>query len=146
MRTIKCSYKYCKNPEDCDPSVAIKDNKKYYHLECYEKKEAKNKVFEAFCDYVTNNENGMFIRKIISNWIDKDGISPNYLQFAMKFVIDNKIPLKSIFGLGIVMKRQNVIKAYNDCLIKYQNPKINTKTQDFHYEKDKQGGWRDLIG
>ena len=146
MKAKKCSYKYCKQPENFDPSTAIKDKKCYYHLECYEKKQAKNTVFNLFCDYVTNDESGMLIRSVISKWIDKEGVSLNYLLFTMKFIIQNKIPLKSIFGLGLVMKQQRVINAYNKCLAKYQTPNIEAKTQDFNFEKNNQGGWRDLIG
>lgn len=146
MKAQKCSYKYCKILDNFDPELAVKENGKYYHLECYEKKQAKNKVFELFCNYVTNDESGLFIRKIISKWIDKDNVSPNYLQFTMKFIIDNKIPLRSIFGLGLVMKNKKVIKAYNECLAKYQTTAPEVKAEDFHFEKNNQGGWRDLIG
>lgn len=122
MKTVKCHYKYCKNPEGLDPEIAVKDdNGSYYHLECFEKKEAKNKIFNAFCDYVRTKETGLMIRRIISDWIDKQNISPVYVLFTMNYIIQNQIPLKSIFGVGLVMKQDRVIAAYKQCLEKYKN-------------------------
>ena len=64
----------------------------------------------------------------------------------MQYIIKNNIPLKSIWGLKKVMQQKRVIDAYNECLEKYHTPEINVETQDFTFNKDKQGGWRDLIG
>ena len=146
MKAKKCSYKYCKELGEFDPDNAVNDNGKYYHLSCYEKKEAKNQVFNMFCSYVTNDENGLFIRKKLCDYIDNDGFSPSFMQFTMQYIIKNNIPLKSIWGLKKVMQQKRVINAYNECLEKYHTPKINVETQDFTFNKDKQGGWRDLIG
>ena len=82
----------------------------------------------------------------ISDFIDKEDINPHYVYFTMYYIIKNKIPLKSIFGLAIVMKRQKVIDAYNELIDKYKDVKIQPENIDYVYKKEFKGGWRDLIG
>lgn len=146
MKVKKCSYKYCKNPESIDPESAVYDGGKYYHLSCYERKQAKLEVFDLFCEYVSNNESGLFIKKKISDYIDKEGYSPSYVLFTMQFIIKNKIPLKSIFGLKIVMNQKRVKDAYEKCVQKYQTTNINTDNKEFEFKKENKGRWQDLIG
>lgn len=146
MKAKKCSYRYCENPENFNPEEAVYDNGKYFHLKCYEKKQAKQQVFSMFCGYVTNNENGLFIRKKISDFIDKESFSPVYTVFAMQYIINNKIPLKSIFGLKIVMQQKRVKNAYQKYIEQYQTPHVDVQTKAFEFQRDNKGGWRDLIG
>lgn len=146
VKTRKCKYQHCKEGGFVDVDEAVVDGGLYYHFQCYEKKHMKNKIFQAFCEYVTNEENGLFIKKKISDFIDKEDINPHYVYFTMYYIIKNKIPLKSIFGLAIVMKRQKVIDAYNELIDKYKDVKIQPENIDYVYKKEFKGGWRDLIG
>ena len=103
-------------------------------------------MFDLFCEYVSNNENGLFIRKKISDYIDKENYSPSYVLFTMQFIIKNKIPLKSIFGLKIVMNQKRVKDAYENCVQKYQTTDIKTEDSKFEFKKENKGRWQDLIG
>lgn len=146
VKTRKCKYQHCKEGGIVNVDDGVKDGEFYYHFQCYEKKYMKQKIFQAFCDYVTNEEHGFFIKKKISDYIDKEDISPYYVYFTMYYIIKNKIPLKSIFGLGIVMKQQRVVNAYNKLIDEYKNVKIQPENIDYIYKKEFKGGWRDLIG
>jgi hypothetical protein len=143
---LKCGYKYCKNNIIENEDEAIKENGKYYHLSCYEKKVLKADIFDAFCGYVHNNENGLLIKKKIKDYIDIDGYNPSYVYFTLYYIIKNKIPLHSIFGLKFVMNQKKVKDEYEKCLNKYKNVKIQPENIDFVYKKEFNGGWRDLIG
>ncbi len=145
VRTRKCQYQHCKEGGVVNVDESIIENGKHYHFQCYEKKHIKQKIFLAFCEYVTNEESGVLIKKKISDYIDKDNINPNYVYFTMFYIIKNSIPLRSIFGLGIVMKQQRIIKAYNELIIKYSDVKIQPENIDYIYKKEFKGGWRDLI-
>lgn len=145
VQTRKCRYPYCKEGGIVNLEESVMDKKDYYHFQCYEKRCMKQKIFLAFCDYVTNQESGLLIKKKISDFIDKENISPYYVYFTMFYIINNKIPLRSIFGLGIVMKQQKVVKAYNELIAKYSEVKIQPENIDYIYKKEFKGGWRDLI-
>ena len=145
-RKYKCRYKYCKNPTIEDENDCIEENGLRYHFACYEKKVIKGDVFDAFCGYVHNNENGLLIKKKIKDYIDVEGYSPSYVYFTMYYIIKNKIPLHSIFGLKFVMNQKKVQDEYQKVLDKYDNMKIEPENLDFVYRKEFNGGWRDLIG
>lgn len=145
VKTRKCQYQHCKEGGAVNVDESVIENGKHYHFKCYEKKHIKQKIFLAFCEYVTNEESGTLIKKKISDYIDKDGINPNYVYFTMFYIIKNKIPLRSIFGLGIVMKQKRIVKAYNELVIKYSDVKIQPENIDYIYKKEFKGGWRDLI-
>lgn len=146
VETRKCKYQHCKEGGTVNLDDAVQDGGFYYHFQCYEKKHMKRKIFEAFCDYVTNKEHGTLIKKKISDFIDKEDISPYYVYFTMYYIIKNKIPLRSIFGLGIVMKQKKVIDAYNQLIDKHKDVKVQPENIDYIYKKEFKGGWRDLIG
>lgn len=147
MKEMKCAYKYCPNPiiEDIDSAVYSSKTKRYYHFDCNEKRVTKQKVFEMFCEYVKNNENGLFIRKKISDYIDKENISPGYVLFTMNYIIKHNIPLRSIFGLKKVMEQDRVKKAYD--LLLAENKPITFKPQEVEIKQvgKKNRGWQDLI-
>lgn len=146
MKNKKCSYIYCDCPYSLDDDEAVYDNGKYYHLSCFEKKEAKIHVYNLFCDYVTNKESGLFIKKKIRDFIDNEKFAPTYMEFTMQYIILKQIPLQSIWGLKKVMEQPRVQRAYAQCIDKYQTPHINIETKEFEFTNDKQRGWRDLIG
>lgn len=146
METRKCQYSHCKEGGTVNLSEAVFEKGKYYHFQCYEKKNIKLKVFEKFCEYVTNEEDGKFIRKKISDYIDKEGFSPNYVYFTMCYIIRENIPLKSIFGLKLVMNQARVKKAYEVVLNKQKSVKIKSEENNYVFTKEEKGGWGDLIG
>lgn len=142
----KCAYKYCKNPEIQNENEMIRDNGKCYHFACYEKKTIKNEVFLAFCNYVTNEESGIFIRKKISDYVDKENYNANYVLFTMNYIIKNQIPLRSIWGLKKVMDRDKVKQLYEQTLNKLRPVNVPKEEKTFKFEREEKGGWQDLIG
>lgn len=142
----KCAYKYCKNPEIQNENEMIRDNGKCYHFACYEKRAIKNEVFLAFCNYVTNEESGIFIRKKISDYVDKENYNANYVLFTMNYIIKNQIPLRSIWGLKKVMDRDKVKQSYEQTLNKLRPVNIPKEEETFKFEREEKGGWQDLIG
>jgi 5-formaminoimidazole-4-carboxamide-1-beta-D-ribofuranosyl 5'-monophosphate synthetase len=80
----------------------------------------KNEIYSVFCDYVTNEESGLLIKKKIKDYIDIDGYSPSYVYFALYYAIKNKIKFKSIFGLKYLLDRDKVKQEYANVLDKYK--------------------------
>lgn len=146
VKTRKCRYQYCKNKdiENIDEAICVGDC--YYHFGCYEKKYMKGEIYKVFCDYVTNEESGLLIKKKIKDYIDIDGYSPSYVYFALYYAIKNKIPLRSIFGLKYLLDRKKIKEEYDKLLNKYSNVQIQPENLDFVYSKEFKGGWRELIG
>ena len=146
VKPRKCAYKYCKSKSIDDINEAVHVGNYYYHFGCYEKKYMKNEIYSVFCDYVTNEESGLLIKKKIKDYIDIDGYSPSYVYFALYYAIKNKIKFKSIFGLKYLLDRDKVKQEYANVLDKYKNVKIQPENLDFVYSKEFKGGWRELIG
>ena len=147
MKTIKCAYKYCPNPDIIDKTdaVYVSSMGRYMHADCNAKRVGKQKIFEMFCEYVKNNENGLFIRKKLVDFIDKEGLSIDYALYTMNYIVLNNIPLKSIFGLRKVMEQARVKKAYELMLISQQKSTFKPKEVEITQQSKKTRGWQDLI-
>ena len=142
---MKCVYKYCKNGV-LNPEEAIKTKSGYYHLECYEKREVKTNVFLLFCKYVTNDENGLYIKKKISDYIDKGDYEPLYVLFAMNYIVNHKKILHSIWGLKKYLDAQWMKNKYQDFINKYKRVQISAKEEYFEYVDKIKEGWGDMFG
>ena len=142
---MKCAYKHCKNGE-LSPDEVIRTKSGNFHLECYEKREVKAKVFYMFCKYVTNNENGLFIKKKISDYVDNGGYEPLYVLFTMNFIVQHNRTLNSIWGLKKYLDLQWMKNKYEDFINKYRYVRVSTKEEYFEYVDKIKEGWGDMFG
>lgn len=142
---MKCVYKYCKCG-DLEEIEAIETKSGFYHLRCFEKREAKSKIFNEFCKYVSNDENGLFIKKKISDYIDKEEIEPLYALFVIHNIVQHKRRLNSIWGFKKYLESSLMKNKYQDFLNKYKTIKVTCEEGHIKYIKEEKEGWGDMFG
>ena len=87
---MKCGYKQCKFGNGVDKEIAVKKGNRYYHKECLQEAENKNKIRKLFLEHINENEVVAGLNRIINNIIDVKNVPSDFLLYALKYVIRNK--------------------------------------------------------
>lgn len=142
---MKCAYTYCTEGQNVDKAVAVEENGRYYHLGCFEKKEAKAKLFSMFCEYVKNDEKGNLIRGKIRDYIDKDGYNADFCVFALNYAINNQIKLHSIFGLKYLFNDSKIKQAYKTYINEHVTIQPHQEKVTHKVAHTQKKGWGSLV-
>lgn len=107
---MKCPYKYCNHGGVVKKENAIYYKSRYYHKDCYNKK-----INKTECrDLLKNNYkfNNMNINNSIKQLVDDKGRDSEFVLIAIKYIINNKKPLNSPYGISYYLEFDEVIDAY----------------------------------
>jgi hypothetical protein len=152
-KIVKCAYKYCSYK---DRNLPIEDailvgKSTYYHKECYKQNEEIKEIIELFKTHIDPLVVFSQLRTVINNIIFNKAVGSEYLLFALKYVINNKINLKHAMGLHYIIGYKNIQNAYmkEKSKITYeQKNKIeitNTEDLPFYFNPTKQKNFNDII-
>lgn len=107
---MKCAYNNCKLGGNVEKDVAIKFNNRYYHSECFDKKSCKERCSDLLKSkgFIVKNIN-LALKKII----DDNSANPKFVEFAIDYVLKNKKPLNSPFGVSYYLENFELIQEFN---------------------------------
>jgi hypothetical protein len=154
MKTFKCAYNQCKYNKEVNEDVAVKKGSRYYHLDCLKESQNKNEIRKLFLEKINATEVVSGLNRTINNIVDVKGISSEFLLYALRYVINNKLPLNHAAGLYYIInnskikdsyqkeKSKIVAKTINDNLI--QDIKTE-KEVSFKIKKDEDTGWDKIL-
>ena len=124
---MKCAYSNCDLGGNVDKDVAIKENGKYYHEQCSEKKHIKKEIEQYYFEHINPNDPIKNVRVGLSNYIDKKKYDPKYVLWCVK---NKSQKVNNMFGLAYVL-------AYKQNEIEYNKIKVSeTKITFDKYETD----------
>jgi hypothetical protein len=150
---VKCGYKYCSHTnKDIVKSEAMQTGKStYYHLDCYKQNEEIKEIIDLFQKQIDPLVVFTQLRGVINNIVFDKCLGSEYLLFALKYAISNKINLKHAQGLHYIVGYKNIQDAYLKEKNKQQIEQkgrveiIKTEELPFFFNPTKQKGFQDII-
>ncbi len=109
---MKCSYKQCKFGNEVDKEIAVKKGNRYYHKECLQEINNKEEIRRLFLENINQQEVVTSLNGVIKNLVDNKGISSEFLLFALRYVIKNKLQLNHAPGLFYIVNNEKIKQAY----------------------------------
>jgi hypothetical protein len=129
VKEYVCGYQHCKHNGVKVPSdEAVKDGTRYYHSDCHEEKQDKQKIFDLYYKCYKSTEDYHLVRKVLVQLINVQQFTSEYVLYVLCQAIRNKIPFKGIFTLSWLVKNDMQIKK------KYDGYKIKEKIKDFTFD------------
>ena len=108
-----CSWKHCQHdsPEISGES-AVQMSGRWYHADCAEISKgicaAKDYYYENISKTVVMNQ----LVAVLVNIVVTKKVSPEYVLFAMKYAVKNKMTLRSPYGLHYLVENWKVKEAW----------------------------------
>jgi len=125
-KTYKCAYKQCKLGGKVNKSIAVKKGNRYYHSECLKEINNKEEIRELFLKHINPTEVISLLNRVINNIIENKKVSSDFLLFALKYVIKNKLSLNHATGMYYIINNNNIKKEYMKQKAREINSKIKT--------------------
>lgn len=121
---MKCRYSYCKHNGEVNKEEAIKEGNSYFHKDCYEEKQLKQKIEEY---YILNMPQCtlQLLRKVIKQLIHEKGNEAKYIMFVLEYIYNNKKPINNPFGLVNYCNDERIKNEFKKSIIKKQYEKMN---------------------
>jgi hypothetical protein len=110
---MKCNYNKCLFNGEVDKNIAVKVGNKYYHKECLKQKQDKEEIRKLYLEKVNPTEVITLLNGVISNIIDVKKVSSDYLLYALKYAIQNKLNLTNPRGLHYIINNKSIKESYN---------------------------------
>lgn len=140
-KIVKCRYAHCDRfHESVELPIeeAVKSGKSsYYHADCYKESQAIKNITDLFQKYINKNVVFPVLKRTINNIVYERGIDAEFLEFGLKYYIQNKIPLNYPGGLYYVIQNKDVEKEWVRLNIKKSKPDFsvsddnNVRTYEF---------------
>lgn len=122
---MKCRYSHCKHESrEVDKSEAIRCGNFYYHPDCFKEKELLNKITETYISKVDSAPVMSQLRSIINTIVFKQGVSPEFLLFALQ-----KANISHPPGLYYAVKNESIIQEWNAI-------QASNKTKDYSFSAE----------
>jgi len=152
-KIYKCGYNQCKLGGEVTKDIAIKHGAKYYHNECLKEALNKNEIRKLFFKHINPTEVATVLNRTINTLIDTKNVSSDFLLYALKYVIKNKLILNHAGGLYYIINNDKIKDSYNKELIKTKVEEIkkevvsnntNNETQ-YKFNQEQQNGWNNIL-
>jgi hypothetical protein len=148
---IKCRYKYCKNNNEVDKDVAIKEGSAYYCQDCYKEKVLKQQIEEYYSVNLPATAIQL-LRKVINQLLYTNNYEAGYVLFIVKKIHINKLKINNPFGLTSYCNEGRNIDEWkrlktNEEYKNIKNEIVQYETEDkvnFTYNPNNKK-WTDLI-
>jgi hypothetical protein len=152
-KIYKCGYNQCKLGGEVTKDIAIKHGAKYYHEECLKEAQNKNEIRKLFFEYINPTEVATVLNRTINTLINTKNIPSDFLLYALKYVIKNKLILNHAGGLYYIINNDKIKDAYNKDSIRTKVEEIkkevvntNTSTEaQYKYNQEQQNGWDNIL-
>jgi hypothetical protein len=149
---VRCRFKYCNHDSRDLPieEAVLSGKSSYYHKDCYKTNEEIKQIIDIFKNQIDPLVVYSQLRIAIENIVFSKCLGSEYLLFAIKYAINNKINLKHPAGLYYIIDYENIKKAYLKEKYKQQIKQINNTTTEskevtFTYKPSKTVGFGDII-
>lgn len=112
---MKCAYSNClhESKDILDGEDFKKENKKYYHTDCWNYKNKINEVITLFTEQVNSNIVFTVLRSIVNNLVFIQKYEPEYILYAIKYAVDHpQMKLTYPPGLYRICKDVDVSESY----------------------------------
>lgn len=108
-KTYKCAFKHCQH-ESCNipQDKAVKVGNRYMHSDCADKSEYIAKTRDLYYEKVSKTVVMKQLVSVINNLVIQKNVDPKYLYFALDYAINNKIPLRSPYGLHYLIDNNRI--------------------------------------
>ena len=107
---MKCRYKYCKNNNEVDKSIAIKIKGAYYCPECNDEREGKLEVEQLLKS--SFNFMSSVVRSVLAKLVHEQGFEIAYILFVTKYIISNNKPIRNPYGLLYYCTSSDMLDLY----------------------------------
>ena len=108
-KTYKCSYKYCKHElGDIPPGSAVKSGKRHMHPDCASESETVANIRNYYYENISNTVVMKNLVSVINNIVHTKGVEAEYLMFALKYAVKNRMPIKSPYGLHYLIDNSRI--------------------------------------
>lgn len=150
--TVICRFKHCVHEsKEVAREDAVRVGNMYYHKDCARIKDNIALTMELFEKHINPNPVFVQLRAVINRIVFERNVDSDFLVFALKYYIENKIPLRYPQGLYYVVQNQEAKKAFDrKNAEKFKNIKIDlTETKEevvFEHKPVKQKGFGDILG
>ena len=112
--TVKCRWSHCKHDsKELKREDAVLSGKNaYYHADCFKEKETIQKILTTYQERVDAFPVWAQLRSIVNKIVFKQECDPEYLLFAMNYVLDNGGKLNTPMGLYYIIKDYKAKEAW----------------------------------
>jgi hypothetical protein len=152
-KIYKCGYNQCKLGGEVAKDIAVKHGAKYYHDDCLKEAQNKNEIRKLFFEHINPTEVATVLNRTINTIIDTKNVSSDFLLYALKYVIKNKLILNHAGGLYYVINNDKIKDSYNKESIKAKVEEIkkeaintnNTNETQYKYNQETQNSWGNIL-
>lgn len=156
-KTYKCAFKHCKHQSQVlQENEAVKVGNRYMHEDCARTSENMIKVRDVYYERISQEVVMKILVRVIQNIVLEKGIDAEYLVFAIEYAADNKIPIRSPYGLYYLVDNYKVKEAWKNKNIEKrvseikkeaeQNVIIDPQANKFNFKQTFTGGFGSIFG
>jgi hypothetical protein len=152
-KVYKCGYNQCKLGKEVTKDIAVKHGAKYYHKECLIEAQNKNEIRKLFFEKINPTEVAAVLNRTINTIIDTKNVSSDFLLYALKYVIENKLILNHAGGLYYIINNDRIKESYRKERINKEvsqiksellNIEITNETQ-YKFKQESQNNWGNIL-
>ena len=109
-----CGFKYCSHENKKVPETeAVKSGTRHFHEDCLRIRDNMEAVKRIYYEKISSTVVMSQLVKVIQTIVIQKKVDSEYLLFAIKFVVAQKIPIRSPYGLHYIIDHADVKKAWN---------------------------------
>lgn len=132
-----CAFKHCAHESKKVPAEeAMKSGTRYYHKDCLVIRDNMETVKRLYFEHISRTVVPAQLVKTIQQIVIAKGVDSDYLVFATKFAIVNKMTLNSPFGLHYIVDNYKVKQAWQAKKAKEEKQKLQEELQKLNQKDD----------
>lgn len=153
-KIYKCGYNQCKLGGKVTKEIAVKHGTKYYHSECLKEAQNKNEIRKLFFEQINPTEVATVLNRTINTIIDTKNVPSDFLLYALKYVINNKLILNHAGGLYYIINNDKIKNAYYKEKVGKEVKQIKTDIQNninindnvkFEIKLEENNNWNNIL-
>ena len=132
----------------------MKSGNRYFHPDCLKKRDDMETVKKLYFENISDTVVPAQLVKTSQNIVIGKNVDSEYLVFAMRYVIANKIQLNSPYGLHYIIDNYKIKQAWKDRKAKEEQKKVQEEIQKldkkeeitFTFVNKKKEGFESIFG
>lgn len=127
---MKCGYKYCKNGGVVSKEEGIKDGKRYYCKDCFNKKNTKSEIEKYYIDNIDKRVMLTLLRNAIKQLVDDKEYEADLVLYMIKWVVSNKQKINNPNGLNYYISNEKMLDAYKSEILSKKGKEVLKEIED----------------
>lgn len=112
-KTYKCAFKNCQHESrDVIRDEAVKVGNRYMHIDCAKNIDYLKRTRDLYYEKISNTVVFSQLVNVINNLFVQKSVDPEYMYFALSYAVNNKIPVRSPYGLHYLVDNDRIKKAW----------------------------------